>query len=289
MTTPTAAKKTAAKKEETKPETVETVPNDAVVQEEVKEEVKPRIPEVLNANPIIVEFANQYLKWADDIAAYNKEVLAEKTSDWNGHKVLEKAREFARPTDKSEPDAEILDVLKKYEAAQDAYNLARRTVLDAAAKKLGITLSNTTERDPNREAPLKEGRKTANVIGQQLKSFAEMTRDEATTNAVITFLEANPLPMVGRDQTYSFTDNAKGTPKYRVHISVTNADGDEVVSEDGFTKAAAALTKHYERGQSPKTDTLREMWEKAGNTPSETKVDPVEFTDNNLTYKISKK
>lgn len=247
-----------------------------------------RIPEALAENPILDEFCKQYLVTVDEILAYNKQVLAEKTAEWNAHKVMEKAREFARPTDKSEADEEILKALKEYEAAQDAYNLARRSVLDATANKLGITLSATADRNPEIEAPLKEKRKTAHVIGTQLKTIADMTSNEKASAAVEEFLSKYELPMIGRDQTHSFGDSGKATPKYRVTVVVTDSDGKELLSEKGFTNTAMALTKFYERGKALKSETLREVWEKAGNTPEETKTSPVEFNDNDLHFVITK-
>lgn len=248
-----------------------------------------RIPNVLLENPILAEFCNQYLKTVDEILDYNKQVLAEKSAEWNAHKVMEKAREFARPTDKSEPDNDVLEAIKKYEAAQDAYNLARRSVLDVTSKKLGITLSATADRNPELEAPLKEKRKTAHVIGTQLKIMADMTSNAEASKAVASFLSDFELPMIGRDQTHSFGDAGKSTPKYRVTVVVTDKDGKEVLSEDGFSKTAMALTKFYERGKALKADVLREVWEKAGNSPEETKTNPVEFEDNDLHFTITKK
>lgn len=278
MSTQTAAKATKATAPKAEPENVKNA-----------ETPVSRVPAVLLENPILAEFCNQYLTTVDEILAYNKDVLAEKSAEWNAHKVMEKAREFARPTDKSEPDSEILDIIKKYEAAQDAYNLARRSVLDATAKKLGITLSATADRNPEIEAPLKEKRKTAHVIGTQLKTMAEMTTNTQASEAVEEFLSKNELPMIGRDQTHSFGDSGKATPKYRVTIVVTDKDGKEVLSEDGFSKTAMALTKFYERGKAPKADVLREVWEKAGNSPEETKTNPVQFDDNDLHFVITKK
>lgn len=272
MTTPTATKP-AANKTEAKP-------------------AANRIPTILAKNPIFNEFCQRYMDAFDSITEYNKAVLAERDSEWNAGKVLEKARDLARPTDKNvEPVADVKSALEAYENAVNALAKARKSVLDVTSKELGITLSSTAERNPELEAPLKEKRKIAIEIGTNLSVIANMTNDEATSSAVKEFLEKNPMPAVGRDQTRTFGNDGKSTPKYRVHVSVLK-DGTEVVSEDGFTKAALALTKSalgYERGKAPKSDFLRTAWENAGNTPDKTAVSPVEFTDNGLHYVITKK
>lgn len=280
MTTPTAAKKTTPAKA-TPAKSEETV-----------EETKSRIPDLLNANPILAEFCKRYLEVFDEISKYNKDVLAEKDSEWNAVKVMEQARKFASPENAEDQDKEIKDALDELEKAESARLLARKNVLDKTAKKLGITLSATTERNPETEAPLKEKRKIAVEIGSQLSTIAGLTSDANASKAVTEFLDANPLPAVGRDQTRSFgTGDGKATPKYRVKIEILK-DGETILSEDGFTKTALALTKPvfgYERGKAPKSDDLRKAWENAGNTPENTVKTPVEFDDNGLHYVITKK
>jgi hypothetical protein len=248
-----------------------------------------RIPTALAKNSILADFCRQYLNVVDEIAEYNKEVLAERDSEWNASKVLEKARSLGRPEDGSDGNADIKTALENYESAVTALALARRSVLDVTSGVLGINLSAVSERNPETEGPLKDKRKLANEIGTQLSMIAKMTTDERASSSVNEFLEANPLPAVGRDQARTFGGDEKATPKYRVNVVVTNKDGQTVVSEAGFTKAALALTKHYERGQAPKSDALRSAWEKAGNTSDNTVVNPVEFDDNELHFTISKK
>jgi hypothetical protein len=249
-----------------------------------------RIPEAFSKNSILKDFCAQYLKVFDEISNYNREVLAEKDSEWNAGKVLEKAREFARPTEKGvEPKQDIKKAIEAYENAVNALAQARRSVLDITSKELGITLSATADRNPELEAPLKERRKLAIEIGTQLNMIAKLTTDEAASAAATKFLDQNPLPAIGRDQARSFGDSEKATPKYRVHVVVKDKDGATKVEEDGFTKTALALTKFYERGKALKSDDLREAWEKAGNSPDKTVTNPVEFTDNDLHFVISKK
>lgn len=255
---------------------------------EVKSEE--RIPEGLLANSILADFCRQYLSVVDLVTNYNDQVLAAKSSDWNATKVLEKAREFANPSDKNVPPNELIkEALKTWSDTVDMMNRARRAVLDVTAKELGITLSATAERNSETEAPLKEKRKIANEIGNQLTTIAKMTSDASASSLVTAFLNANPLPVVGRDQARTFGESEKTTPKYRVNVQVIDQDGNVRVNEAGFTKAALALTKLYERGTSPKSEVLRKAWETAGNTPETTVVDPVEFDDNNLHFVISKK
>lgn len=249
-----------------------------------------RIVTDLKKNSILVDFCRQYLTVVDKITDYNKEVLAERDADWTPAKILEKARELARPTDKdTKPNEDVKAAIENYEKLVNEFNLARRAVLETTATAIGITLSATAERSPEAEAPLKEQRKLANEIGTQLKFMVDMLNDGNLSTKIEEFLKANPLPAVGRDQARTFGSEEKATPKYRVHVQVTDKDGNIVVSADGFTKAALALTKSYERGKSPKSDVLRAAWEKAGNTPEKTVTSPVEFDDNELHYMIIKK
>ncbi len=284
MTTPaTKAAKPAIKNETPKTESTPEV---------VKPDTDERIPALLAGNSIFGDFCKRYMQVFDEISEYNKAVLAEKDSEWNANKVLEKAREFARPTDKNtEPKSDIKSVLEAWEDLINQTAKARKAVLDATAKELGITLSATADRNPELEAPLKEKRKVAVEIGTQLGMISKMTQDTSAEEAINEFLEKNPLPAIGRDQVRTFGDTGASTPKYRVNIKVYK-DGNVLADEAGFTKTALALTKPvfgYERGKAPKSDFLREAWEKAGNTPEKTVTNPVEFTDNDLHYVISKK
>lgn len=277
---------TEIKNEETEMTTPET---------EVTETETPvqRIPEALANNPILAEFCSRYLSAFDEIAAYNKEVLTKSDSDWTQSKVLEQARKLGRPEDpKAKPNADIREVLVAYENAVEAMTFARKALMDTTAKELGISLSSTSERDPEREAPLKEKRKLAVEIGSQLSMIAKMTNDEAASGAVSDFLGSNPLPAIGRDQVRTFTENGTATPKYRVTVKVVNSDGTVLLEENGFTKTALALSQPvfgYERGKSLKSEDLRKAWESAGNTPDKTVQSTVEFEDNNLHYTITKK
>jgi hypothetical protein len=271
---------------------VEPVKNDVVDTTSVVETPKDRIPKVLSDNAILADFCKQYMGVVDEIAAYNKEVLAEKSSEWNAGKVLEKAREFARPTDKSKADDSVKSALDAFENLVNELAKARKNVLDVTSKKLGITLSATSDRNPEIEGPLKDKRKFASEIGSQLFQMSKFISDGATGDAVTSFLADNPLPAIGREQARSFGSDGTTTPKYRVTVKVVNKDGEEILNEDGFTKTALALTKPvfgYERGQALKADKLREVWEKAGNSGDATTQPVVEFTDNDLHFTITKK
>jgi O6-methylguanine-DNA--protein-cysteine methyltransferase len=205
---------------------------------------------------------------------------------------LEKAREFARPTDKNvAPKSDIKKALEAYEKLVNEVARARKEILDVTSKELGITLSATADRNPELEAPLKEKRKIAIEIGTQLSMIAKMTSNEQASAAVTEFLSENPLPAIGRDQTRTFGNDGKATPKYRVTVEIKKGDA-VLLSEDGFTKTALALTKPtfgYERGKSLKSEDLRKAWEAAGNTSEKTVKSPVEFEDNGLTFVITKK
>lgn len=256
------------------------------------EEKPNRIPEALASQAMLEEFCKRYLEAFDEISVYNKGVLAEKTSDWTSSKVLAKAQELGNPTDASvKPNDDIKSALKIWEDAVQAMNVARRKVVDITAKELGITLSATAERDPKKEEELKPKRAFALEIGKQLVMIANMTTDKSVSAAATKFLNDNELPAIGRDQTHSFGESGKATPKYRVHIQVTKDDA-TLLDADGFTKTALELSKPeygYERGKQPKSEDLRKAWEAAGNTPENTVKATVEFEDNGLKYVISKK
>jgi hypothetical protein len=248
----------------------------------------------LGTNPILADFANKYLDIYNEIAKYNAEVLASKDSEWNIGKVLAKANEFAKPTPDSgvKADSEILSLMKSYEELLIEVARAKKAVVDATAKKLGITLSATTERDPIREEALKDKRGTAVVLGKRLNDIAEMFSDKEMSDAIAKFLTNNPLPSVGRQSSHSFTDNGgKGTPKYRVKVEVFKGD-EKLADFDGFTKAGTSLSNPmfgYKRGESLKADKFREAWEAAGNSSEKTVKNVVEFGDNGLKFVLTKK
>ncbi len=291
MTAPKTAPKSTPQKTSPAPQSDE-VKSEVTSEVSEKETPKSRIPSLLENNSILGDFCKQYLDIHDRIASYNKEVLAERDSEWNATKVLEKARQLGRPTDNSvKPNDEIKKALTDWEDLINQVARARKNVLDLTAKEIGITLSATADRNPELEAPLKEERKRANVIGEQLSTIAKMTSDKNATDAVLEFLAAYPLPAIGRDQVRTFGNDGSATPKYRVTVEVSK-NGEVLVSESGFTKAGLALTKPalgYERGKAPNSGDLREAWEKAGNTADKTVTNPVEFDDNGLHFKITKK
>jgi hypothetical protein len=257
------------------------------------EEVKSRIPSSLDDNPILVDFCNRYLEVADEIAKYNEEVLKKSDNEWTRPKLLEEAKKLGRPDDMKNSNPTILEALKQYENAVEQLSIVRDSLYGTVANELGITLSATTgERDPEKEAPLKEKRKLAVSLGSTLNMMAEMSSDKDTTHAVTEFLVTNPLPIVGREQSRSFSgEDNKPTPRYRVKVTVSK-DGNVLGEYDGFTKTALALsapTFNYPRGESPKADKFRQAWEAAGNTTCNTVKSTVEFEDNGLHYILTQK
>lgn len=302
MTTP--SKSTTAKStsrtvvEKTPVETPEVIETPKVIETPEVKEVEEvtgdsRIPEILSAQSIMEDFAKRYLSIADEIAEYNKAVLAEKSSEWNASKVLDKSKELASPTDANVPaNTEIKAARDAWEKLVGEAALARKVVIDVTAKALGINLAAVADRDLTVEGPLKDRRKMAYTIGEQLNMISGLTTDPLAKDAVIEFLLKNPLPSVGRDQARSFGgDSEKSTPKYRVHVKITKGE-QELLSEDGFTKSAAALTKPvfgYPRGEAPKSDKLRAAWEAVGNTAETTVQSVVEFDDNGLHYTLTKR
>lgn len=297
-TAPTATNKTAAKstqtvKADTKPEAVETKPEIAETAETTKTEPTgmDRIPESLRDNSILRDFFARYLGVVDEIADYNKVVLAEKNSEWTAAKVLEKSVELASPTDANvKANDKVKKARETFERLSSELSKARKEVINVTAEALGITLSNVADRDAAVEAPLKEKRKLAAEIGSQLSMIASMTNDKTAASAVEKFLNDVPLPAIGRDQARSFgNESGTSTPKYRVTVKVTDMDDNVKLEADGFTKTALGLTKFYPRGEALKADKLREVWEAAGNSGDKTVKNVVEFTDNDLKFTITKK
>ncbi len=252
-----------------------------------------RIPALIAKNPIFADFLKDFLSVLDKIAEYNKDVLSASESEHTPSSVFKRARDYASPDNAEDQDKEIKDALDAFESLATQLSNARKNVIELTAKKMGITLSSTAERDPAIEGPLKDERKRASDIATTLMNIAGMTNDSAIKDAITEFFKVNELPMVGRDQTHNFGTNSGSTPKYRVSVNVKNADGEDLGTYDGFSKVALALTKPafgYERSKAPKADAFRSVWENAGNSQSEPyKVPEVTFTDNNLTYTMKKK
>jgi hypothetical protein len=253
-----------------------------------------KLNELLSGNQILSEFTKKYLVIYKEIAEYNKSVLAAKDSEWNVGKVMTKAQEFAKPEPNSgiKPVDEIADLVKAYEDLVIQVAQAKRAVIERTSKELGISLSNTAERDPIKEEELKQKRVVAVQLGTQLSSIATMISDKNISDGVTEFLTKNPLPSVGRASSHTFAgDGAKSTPKYRVKVAIYK-DGTLLEEFDGFSKTALNLSNSkfgYARGQAPKADKLRSAWESAGNNADTTVQPTVEFDDNGLHFVLTKK
>lgn len=251
--------------------------------------VEDRIPSVLTKQEIFVEFVSVILSTYDEIKAYNDKVLNKGSSEWNVYKLLEKAREMARPED-GKANSQIKKVLEAYEALQSEMNKARQEVVQTTAKELGIEFTAGNERDPEIEAPLKLKHKTAVEVGKQLLQMGKIYSDKKVSEAIQTFLKEYELPAVGRNQTHSFSidGGTSGAPRYRVKVTVSR-EGEVLFEADGFTKASQALPQYYERGKALSSAKLREVWEAAGNTMKSQPKPVVEFTDNGLDFKLAQK
>lgn len=271
------------------PTTENTTPE---TEENSETEDAPRIPDVLAGNTIFNEFCGRYLAVFDEITQYNKEIAAEKDSEWTTTKVLSKARELGNNDDANKIDKDVQAALAEFDKAADVLAKMKRAVIETTAKKLGINLSSVAERDKSKEAPLKEKRSFGINIGTKMSEIAQMTNDKDASEAIQGFFKKFPMPAIGRDSARTFGEGGKATPKYRVLVSVKNSDGEVLMDEEkGFTKAAAKLQQPvfgYDKENRPKADKLREAWEKAGNSPEKTVTNPVVFEDNNLTFEIRK-
>ncbi len=251
---------------------------------------KDRIPGPLAKQAIFVEFLSRYLDGYDEISAYNSKVLTEKDPEWNSYKIMDKAKELARPAS-GEANEDIKKVLEQWESLVSEVNRAKQEVLKVTSKELGIEYNATGERDLELEASLKEKRKVGINIGQQLVELSKLTVDPKVKDALTSFLKEYEMPAVGRNQTHSFSaDGSTGAPKYRVKVTVVRQeDGEELFTEDGFTKTCAALTKFYDRGKALKPEAFRKVWEGAGNSMGNTVQPVVDFTDNGLVFTITQK
>lgn len=254
-----------------------------------------RIPEALSSNPLFLDFLGRFLEVIDKISEYNTSVLGKKDNEWDRHKVLAKAKELGRPMDANvKPVDSILEKLKAYENVMEELAIVRDELISETAAHLGISLNAVAaERDKDKEAPLLEDRKKAVSLRSTLLVMADTMSDNEMSTALVEFLQNNPIPAVGRNQTSAIsTDSGTGaTPKYRVKVKVEK-DGKVLLDADGFTKAVQSLTQPvfgYERGQAPKADKLRAAWEAAGNGPGKTVKTVVEFEDNGLKYTLTAK
>jgi hypothetical protein len=264
---------------------------------DTKPAVEKRIPAFLKKNSMFNEFITRFLKTYDDISAYNKEVLAEKTDGWTASKVLEESKKLSENEDATKIVASVKEARDAFESVAAELAKARRNLIEVTSKELGITLSAVGgERNSEIEEPLKLARKEALEIGKQMNLFAGMTQDAAIKEEVTKFFATYDLPAVGRNQTTTFgSESSTTTPKYRVNVTITNAEGEVLMEKSGFTAASLNNTSFYERGKALKSDKMRAAWEAAGNTPDNTVTSPVVFTDEGaadvgtLTYTITKK
>lgn len=279
----------------TETEVVESVEKSAEEIEAAKQAEIAEMYEQLNANPILIDFCNKYTATYNEIKEYNDSVLAAKNAEWTPAKVLAKAKEYGKPEEGVKGIEEITDLYDLYLGALEDFNDARKKLLDRTAQELGISLTATSEKDPVKEEKLKEDRKIAVVLGEQLSTIAKMISDENISAAVTKFLLTYPLPSVGREQAHSFGVSADGekraTPKYRLNIKVYK-DGTEILNADGITNAKLKLTQPvfgYDRGKAPSADKLRDMWESTGNSPDKTVHNSVEVEDNGLKYVLTKR
>jgi hypothetical protein len=247
--------------------------------------VDERIPEVLRSEMIISAMLTNYLRYTDEIAQYNADVLKRTDGEWTPNKLLAKAKEWARPI-QGDPDSDALAVVQALEKAQSTLNAARQQVVKFTADKMGVSLSNVTERDSEREVPLKQNRIKAVEISKQMDAFRQNVEDTDAGSALGQFLKDFPVPQVGREGKFDPTDTATGAPKYRVRVEVFRGD-ERLLSENGFTKTALALPKYHARGQAPKSDKLREVWEAAGNTSDNVVQPVVQWENAGLRYVIT--
>lgn len=274
----------------------ETTPEENVseVVSETVEDENPanRIPEIFAANPMFTSLVTQYLSVYDEIAGYNKTVIAEKSdSEWTTGKLLAEARKLASP-DEGDPNVDIKSVYDTFERINIELAKARKAVVDATAKFKGISLSSVAaERDPAKEEELKEKRVPAIDIGKNMAMMAGLLNDKEASEAIKDFLGKYQLPAVGRDQSRNFAESGGSTPKYRVRVEVIK-NGEVLLTEDGFAKTGLALTQPvfgYERGKALKSDALRTAWESVGNSGDKTVQNVVEFEDNGLLFRITDK
>ena len=239
-------------------------------------------------DPIMRNMGDRILQARKRISQYNEKVLTKTDDDaWTPTKLVREAKKMARPEDASkEIDKNADNLLRTMEAAQDAVNKARMQLAEFAAKKLNVSMSaDKAQRDDTVEDELKELRSKAVSVLKMLQSQLEFVTDPATKDMISSFLAENDIPQVGREGTLRVTDEAVGTPKYRV--DVTASKGDEILfNEKGFTKAALAAKKLHAKGASPDPDHFRKAWEDAGNKAGETKQSTVTVEYDGVRYTL---
>lgn len=223
-----------------------------------------RVPELLR-DAIIGDFLSKYLTTVDRITAYRASLAPATEKTWTVPKLMATAREAAFPEDASvEVPAGLQDAWNAFEAAQQALQIAKRSVVDIMRTALGIEDEVGGERDEAVEAELKTARAEADNIAKTIQQLAKLSGSDAAKQQVMfDFLAEHPLPSITSERTTSYVDEKPTTPKYRVRIIVSD-DENEKLQEDGFSKTAQAVRKFYDnKSEAPTAETLRQFWEDA--------------------------
>lgn len=233
---------------------------------------------LFEGNNVLQDMATKYLTTVHNIQQFNSFYSGKPEGEWNPNKLLREAKN----TRESDWDANSL--LEEYERLNQEVTAAKNKVAQHMATKLGVELSPEVPKPTDEEKDgLKEQRSQATEIGKSMQMMSTILSDENTKNGISQFLKDNPLPSVGSEKLWDPTDTsstAGGAKKHRVDVRAEK-DGVEVLPlEQGFTKAANAITKRgnlHERGKSPKADDFRKVWESNGEKDTSFEQDGVTY------------
>jgi hypothetical protein len=294
-------------------EPVDQADSDAETSETEAESTEEEEDEEAEANPLtgtnpfpgfMSGFATKILEANSQISAHNVEMTKlaamAKSAGMSSYQVLSEAKKLARPVeDDTKPNAQILTLLEAYEKAQETLNSARSSLVATTAKSLGVDLAQEApEPDKDIVEALKVARKSAVAIAKQLVDMASNANpNDPSRKELEAWLAANPILVIGSDRVLDVTDATSGLARYRVDVTASingqtlTVGTEEFKGAKGFTKAAQLASKSgkHKRGESPDRDDFRKAWEAAGNTPDKTVQSTVDFTKDEVTYRLVKR
>jgi hypothetical protein len=238
---------------------------------------------------IFVDLAETYLNLVGQLREYNEALAAaEKQASenvWTANKLLSAVKDVARPEDKdATPDNDAEKLLSEYESALEAVSAAKLAAAKYMAGKLDVEMvAERTKPDAATVENLKENvRKPAVELQRNFAQVSKFSSDPDIKSKIEAFVEANPIPQVGRDGTLNVLSETSSTPKYRVDVSASRNGSVLFSGEDGrgFTKASLSAKKIHAKGKAPTRENFQTAWE-AGDKKSTT------FTHEGVEYTLT--
>lgn len=260
---------------------------------------------VFKANAALAGLATTLLDGIEKINAFNEQypsksaVSKAKADDPFGTmwKLIAEGKRWSKgeTTDEMEfeegqYDADALALAEAVDAASQALNEARENFANYVADTLGVERQKEAPKPDEEE--LKAMRKFRSEqlvdLANTMVNVSKFQSDPALTKELQDWLSSNPIPPVYRDSApLDVTSESESAPKYRIDISVTDADGNVLAeNERGITKAVQKVGK----GGAP-ARVIREHYEAAGekDTTFEWTVTEGPREGAVLTYVISKR